>query len=97
MPSIPSYPYRVNPVLPLCPDSCYTQSVIHEETLIDDKPHITLAEAARRLGVSRKLANGLVKRGQLHPVRLPFHAKGSRLYVPTAEVAALLARAPSRP
>ena len=69
--------------------------MIHDEILIADQPHITLAEAARRLGVSRKVASALVRRGELAAVRLPYHAPGSRLYVPVAQVERLAAR-PSR-
>jgi excisionase family DNA binding protein len=61
------------------------------EVMIDNAPHITVAAMARRLGVSRKVAVALIRRHNIETRRLPFHAPGSRLYVPVADVERLLA------
>jgi excisionase family DNA binding protein len=56
----------------------------------DDRQTYTLAEAARRLGISRTLAYEAASRGELPVCRI-----GRRLLVPRAALARLLSETPS--
>ena len=56
----------------------------------DDRQTYTLAEAARRLGISRTLAYEAANRGELPVCRI-----GRRMLVPRAALARLLSEEPS--